>query len=77
MLDNSRDFIGMPPASNATPNGDKLSDTHMADPRGNVVDNSSGINLADGREGGKPIFPTRGATGHSFNMYSKPSFLCH
>lgn len=76
-MSNPSDFIGMPPASNFTVDGDKLTNTNRANPLGDKVDNSAGENLADGREGGKPINPVRQASGHSFNMYSKPSFLCH
>lgn len=76
-MSNSSDFIGMPPPANFTIEGDKLLNTNQANPLGDKVDNSSGENLADGREGGKPINNIRGASGHSFGMYSKPSWLCH
>jgi hypothetical protein len=77
MSNRSSDFIGMPSPSLGTPEGDKLSDTNQTNPLGDRVDNSAGINLADGREGGNPINTSRGSSGHSLGMYSKPSWLCH
>ena len=73
---NSNAFIGMPPVANAIPPGDKLSDTQMADPRGDRVNNTVGDNLVDGSTNGGPVNSTRQASGHSLGMYSKPSWLC-
>lgn len=77
MANSSMDFIGMPSPANFTIEGDKLQNTNQGNPLGDKVDNSAGDNLADGREGGKPINPARQSSGHSFGMYSKPSWLCH
>jgi len=77
MSNSSQDFIGMPPASLGTPDGDKLSNTNFGNPLGDQVDNSSGENLADGSSVGKPIISARGISGTNLNSYSKPSWLCH
>jgi hypothetical protein len=77
MSNRASDFIGMPSPANFTPDGDRLLNTNQGNPLGDQVDNSSGAITVDGREGGKPINPTRGASGHSFSLYSKPSWLCH
>lgn len=77
MANSDEDFIGMPPANLSTPNGSNLSDTKFGNPLGNQVDNSSGINNANGSSEGKPAIPGRGIAGVNLGMYSKPSWLCH
>lgn len=67
----SSDFIGMPSPANFTPEGDKLQNTNQTNPLGDKVDNSQGDNVTQ-----SVVTPTRQASGHSLNMYSKPSWLC-
>lgn len=72
MSNKSEDFIGMPPASLYTQDGDKLSNTDQGNPLGDQVNNSAGTNVQQ-----SIIDPKRQSSGHSLGMYSKPSWLCH
>jgi hypothetical protein len=72
MSNRSSDFVGMPSPANFTVDGDKLSNTNQGNPLGDKVDNSVGDNVQQ-----SIVDPKRQASGHSFNMYSKPSWLCH
>lgn len=71
MSNRSSEFIGMPPPSNFVPEGDKLSDTNRENPKGDKVDNTSGVNVQQ-----SILDPKRQSSGHSLRMYSKPSWLC-
>jgi hypothetical protein len=71
MSNKSLDFIGMPPQTNALPDGDKLSNTNRGNPNGDQVDNSNGANAVTQ----SIIDPKRQASGHSLASYAKPSWL--
>lgn len=71
MYTRSLDFIGMPPQTNALPDGDKLSNTNRGNPNGDEVDNSNGANAVTQSK----VNPKRQASGHSLASYSKPSWL--
>jgi hypothetical protein len=70
MSTNSNSMIGMPGISVSVPDGDKLSNVNRGNPNGDVVDNTAGENLEKNITN-----PKRQSTGHSFNMYSRPSWL--
>lgn len=72
MSNKSSDFIGMPEPDLYTQEGNQLSNTNRGNPNGDVVDNSAGSNLPENKKN-----PTRGSSGHSLGMYSKPSWLCN
>jgi hypothetical protein len=68
-------LIGMPSKDNSVAGLNIHKDEKFGNPLGDVVDNNSGINLADGSAESKPIQTSRGSSGHSLSMYSKPSWL--
>lgn len=73
-FDSPENYIGMPPKECGTPKN--LRDEKYGNPFGDVVDNSSGDNLADGSAEGKPVQTVRGgSSGNNLSMYSKPSWL--
>lgn len=61
--------------NNSTPGTNTHIDTQYGNPLGDVVDNSSGDNLADNTSQGNPVTTSRGS-GCCLSMYSKPSWLC-
>jgi hypothetical protein len=62
------------PISNST-GGGVSPDTKFGNPLGDRVDNSSGVNLADGSAESKPVITVRGGGGGTFSISSKPSWL--
>jgi hypothetical protein len=67
--------VGMPPKAGNTVGNLQHSDTKFGSSRGNLNDNSSGDNKADGTENGGPVKTVRGGGGGILGISSKPSWL--